>query len=174
MNTEVFFDAEKFAVQIAEISKQLMDADRIFSAAREQDVDIEELCESLSTLNFLKQELASVYDTAAKIVADKMGSLPIVSLSNGTTIEKKSGSDRKSWDHDALASIVTRRLVEMSTDLDTGEMKSSIDDIASQLLRFVQPSYWRIKELSKIGVNADNYCQVSDEVKTSIIIRKAK
>jgi hypothetical protein len=174
MDTEVIFDAEQLAVQVSEISKKLMDADRNFSAAREQDVDIEQLCESLKILNFLKQELSSVYDTAVKIVADKMGSVPMISLGDGTTIEKKSGSDRKSWDHDGLASIVTRRLVEMSTDLDSGEMNSTIDDIASQLLRFVQPSYWRIKELSKIGVNADNYCQVSDEVKTSIIIRKAK
>jgi hypothetical protein len=35
----------------------------------------------------------------------------------------------------------------------------------------VQPSYWRIKELSAIGINADNYCEV-DEPKTSIIVRK--
>lgn len=174
MDTEVTFNAEQLAVQVSEISKKLMDVDRNFSAAREQDVDIEELCTSLTILNFLKQEISSVYDTAAKIVADKMGSVPMISLGDGTTIEKKSGSDRKSWDHNGLASIVTRRLVEMSTDLDSGEMNSTIDDIASQLLRFVQPSYWRIKELSKIGVNADNYCQVSDEVKTSIIIRKAK
>jgi hypothetical protein len=41
------------------------------------------------------------------------------------------------------------------------------------MLDFVQPSYWRVKELAKFGINADNYCEVGD-YKTNIIVRKAK
>ena len=40
-----------------------------------------------------------------------------------------------------------------------------------KLLDYLQPSYWRIKELSKLGINADQYCEVG-ELKTSIIVRK--
>jgi hypothetical protein len=63
--------------------------------------------------------------------------------------------------------------MESSVDLDTGEVLLSPQEIAVKMLDFVQPSYWRVKELAKFGINADNYCEVGD-YKTNIIVRKAK
>ena len=57
--------------------------------------------------------------------------------------------------------------------MDTGEVLYSQQEIVAKLLDFVQPSYWRVKELQKIGIDADLYCEVG-ETKTSIIVRKAK
>jgi hypothetical protein len=42
-----------------------------------------------------------------------------------------------------------------------------------KLLDYLQPSYWRVGELSKIGLNADNYCETG-EPKVSLIVRKGK
>jgi hypothetical protein len=55
--------------------------------------------------------------------------------------------------------------------LETGEVVSTPQDMLIQMLDYVQPSYWRVKELQKIGINPDNYCVVG-ETKTSIIVRK--
>jgi hypothetical protein len=57
--------------------------------------------------------------------------------------------------------------------MSTGEVVLSTEDLLKKVLDYIQPSYWRVKELSKIGINADNYCEVGD-YKTSIIVRKAK
>jgi hypothetical protein len=42
-----------------------------------------------------------------------------------------------------------------------------------KMLDYCAPSYWRVKELAKIGINADKFCDVS-ESKESIIVRRAK
>jgi hypothetical protein len=57
--------------------------------------------------------------------------------------------------------------------MDTGEVTKSTRQIALEILDYCAPSYWRIKELGKIGVNPDNYCEVG-ELKTSLIVRKSK
>jgi hypothetical protein len=41
------------------------------------------------------------------------------------------------------------------------------------MLNYCAPSYWKIKELQKLGINADNYCEVG-QLKTSIIVRKGE
>ena len=103
----------------------------------------------------------------------KMGDVPETTTATGHLVEKKSGSDRKKWDHDGLAKNVASRINDMSIDLETGEMTMSPQDMMLKLLDFAAVSYWRVKELGKIGVSADEFCEVS-EAKTNIIIRKAK
>jgi hypothetical protein len=68
---------------------------------------------------------------------------------------------------------VARRLVFESIDMETGEIMVSPEQLILKVLDFVQPSYWRIKELSKIGINADKFCEVGEH-KTNIIVRKGK
>jgi hypothetical protein len=46
-------------------------------------------------------------------------------------------------------------------------------DMMVKMFEFAAVSYWRVKELSKIGISADNFCEVG-EAKTNIIVRKAK
>jgi len=57
--------------------------------------------------------------------------------------------------------------------MDTGEVLKSPREIAMDMVTYCAPSYWRVKELNKIGINPDNYCEVG-ELKTSIIVRKPK
>ena len=102
-----------------------------------------------------------------------MGNMGVVETMSGATIEKKTGADRKKWEHSKLASAVAERLSDMSVDMDTGEIMKSPQEIALDMLTYCAPSYWRVKELNKIGINPDNYCEVGD-LKTSIIVRKAK
>ena len=68
---------------------------------------------------------------------------------------------------------VARRLDDISVDMDTGERTMSAQEMVIKVLDYVQPSYWRVKELGKIGISADKFCEVG-ETKESIIVRKAK
>ena len=52
-----------------------------------------------------------------------------------------------------------------------GEMVLSPREMMVQFLDYLQPSYWRVGELNKIGLNPDNYCN-SSEPKISVIVRR--
>jgi hypothetical protein len=41
----------------------------------------------------------------------------------------------------------------------------------AELVKYTGISYWKVKELEKIGINANNYCETGD-AKANIIIRK--
>ena len=61
----------------------------------------------------------------------------------------------------------------MAIDIDTGEMTMDNQQIAIKILEYVAPSYWRVKKLAEIGINADTYCEVS-EGGLSLVIRQAQ
>lgn len=133
----------------------------------------DEAAEMLVALNVAKAEVGMVYDVLAKLVSDLMGQSEEIPLPDGSRVEKKWATSRTGWRHKDLNSVVARRIVDMSVDMDTGEVFATPEQMVTQVLDFVQPSYWRIKELQKIGIDADNYCEVK-EAKASIIVRKVK
>jgi hypothetical protein len=126
--------------------------------------------DTLVLLHSIKSDIGNIFTQYSNLIANKL-EIDEATASNGQKIEKKSAFDRKGWKHEDLASEVLRRLNDLSVDMDTGEVVMSSNEVAMKLLDYVQPSYWRIKELSKLGINADQYCEVG-ELKTSIIVRK--
>lgn len=130
---------------------------------------IEDVAQVVAALEYMKRELAEMHDQAKSILADLMGEAPEYSAGN-FSFEKKQGAQRKSWDHKGLANVVAKRIVETSIDLDTGEVLRSPAEMIAAAFEFAGVSYWRVKELQKIGVNADSYCEVG-EGKTNIIVR---
>jgi hypothetical protein len=59
----------------------------------------------------------------------------------------------------------------MSVDMDTGEVIRTPQEMLAELVKYTGISYWKVKELEKIGINANNYCETGD-AKANIIIRK--
>jgi len=159
--------------KIQELRSSLVNLDKELSLFMSGEPTPEDAGQGLAELNLLKRDVALVYDSFAHALSEIMGSTEILSLSDGTTIEKKSAYDRKGWKHLELGSAVAERLVKMSIDMDTGEVTKSPKEIAEEMLAYCAPSYWRIKELNKIGLNADNFSETG-ELKTSIIVRKPK
>lgn len=130
----------------------------------------EQVADALYGLDQAKREITELLERAKdRLIAD-MGESPEVKL-NGRTFEKKVGAPRKSWDHKTLADVVATRISDMSIDMETGEVLKSPKEMVEQMIEFCGVSYWRVKELSKIGINADNYCEVG-EPKTNIVIRE--
>jgi len=159
--------------KINAIKQMITELDLEISEYIKSSPDVTQACEYLAEMNFLKRDFSFVYDTFSYAMIGVLGDSESVVLSSGVEIEKKSAYDRKGWDHKSLGNAVADKLIQMSVDMDTGEVLKTPHEIAVDLLTYCAPSYWRIKELNKIGINPDNYCEVGD-LKTSIIVRKAK
>lgn len=129
-------------------------------------------CDILYEMNMVKRDISTIYDSFSVSVGQLITDGKDVQLNNGGVIEKKISYERRAWQHKDLASVVAQKLVRMSVDIDTGEIIKSPEEIAMQVLDYVQPSYWRVKELSGLGINVDNYCETG-VLKTSIIVRKS-
>ena len=152
----------------------IMETDTELSEFISSDPTPDEAADKLLQLHSLKFAIADVYSTFAVKVIEVLQRAQVDELQvKGSLIEVRNGADRKSWEHERLVSEVSRRLLESSIDMDTGERTLSTEEVIVKILDFVQPSYWRVKELAKIGISADQYCEVG-ESKTNIIIRKAK
>lgn len=157
--------------RFAEIREYLASLDKEVQSFIDSNPSTQDACEVLYGLNMLKRDLSTTYDTMSTAVGVIMGGEKEISLNDGARVEKKTSYERRAWQHKDLASVVAQKLVKMSVDMDTGEILKSPEEIAMQVLDYVQPSYWRVKELSNIGVNVDNYCETG-VLKTSIIVRK--
>lgn len=156
---------------ISSFREALLRLDEEICAYLGTDPSVEDLCADLVQLNLAKAELSMVYDHFASVVGEAMGQEQEVHLESGARIEKKFSNARTGWQHKDLAGAVAKKIIDLSVDLETGEVVSSPEEMLVQVLDYVQPSYWRIKELQKIGINPDNYCQVGEN-KVSIIVRK--
>ena len=157
--------------RIADIRQYILDLERELDDYIKSQPDVEDACGVLYEMNMIKRDMSSVYDSLSTSVGQLIADGKNVQLKNGGVIEKKSSYERRAWQHKDLASVVAQKLVRMSVDMDTGEIIKSPEEIAMQVLDYVQPSYWRVKELSSLGINVDNYCETG-VLKTSIIVRK--
>lgn len=159
---------------LAHLVKELMSAEDKLMEFIESNPPIEDVGDSLIKLHEIKSQISDMYNFYSGKVMTVFQNAKVEDMSiNGATIEVRGASDRKKWNHETLANEVSRKIMQSAIDLDTGEVLLSPQEIAVKMLDFVQPSYWRVKELAKFGINADNYCEVGD-YKTNIIVRKAK
>lgn len=133
-------------------------------------LEIEDLADTLLEINLAKRDLGMLYDTAearlSRLMTEKF-----LDLRDGAQIERKVASNRSKWRHKDLAAEVATKIRQSSVDMDTGEVVLSPEDMVVKLLDYLQPSYWRVGELSKLGLNPDNYCETS-EPEVSLIVRK--
>ena len=154
--------------------KELMSAEDKLNEFLDSEPSLEDIGESLIKLHEIKGAMSDLYGMYSAKVMSVFQNAKVDDMNVGSaTIEVRGAADRKKWNHETLANEVSRKIMQSAVDLDTGEVLLSPQEIAVKMLDFVQPSYWRVKELAKFGINADNYCEVGD-YKTNIIIRKAK
>lgn len=164
--SEISEQVREIRHNIATVSSEAME--KISSG----DVDIYEACEFMYIMQELKRDVAFIIDELEKIVAEGMPE-DIFFLPSGQQVERRTGSDRKSWNHKGLAEMVAERVYESSVDMETGEVMMSPKEMMTKMLDYAAPSYWRVKELDKLGISADSFCEKS-EGKTSIVISRIK
>jgi hypothetical protein len=156
---------------VEEIRKAISALDKALSEYIDSEPSPAEAANVLLQLNLAKSDMGLVYDSFSHYFSNLIKDKEIINLENGAQVERKSSYDRKGWQHKELTSAVVDKLMQMSVDMDTGEIVKTPRELALDLMKYCAPSYWRIKELSSIGINADNYCEVG-QLKTSIIVRK--
>lgn len=132
--------------------------------------DPDDLAELLIALSEAKGEISEMLEMTKMRLADLMGNEDLYNF-EGVTFEKKYSTPRKTWDHKALTNVVSTRIIDMSVDMDTGEVIRTPQEMLAELVKYTGISYWKVKELEKIGINANNYCETGD-AKANIIIRK--
>lgn len=156
------------------LTQTLMDLESLLNEFLNSQPQPEDAARVLLALHEAKGFVADSYGMFSAKVTSILEEARVSDMDiEGAKIEVRTASDRKKWVHADIAHAVSKRLMDMSVDMDTGEVLMSPEEIANKMLDYVQPSYWRVKELAKIGINADQYCEVG-EYKTNIIIRKAK
>ena len=153
--------------------QSLMKLSDLIGALRKDDVSVEQLGDIVAQFNQFKADISLLYNELLSVMGQRMGDADMVVLESGATIERKFAKDRKGWQHKDLAAAVADRIDQMSIDMNTGERLLSAREVAEKMLDFVQPSYWRVGALDKIGISADEFCE-SGETKESIVLRKPK
>lgn len=148
----------------------ILELENLLSSYADTCPELTEAAEMLVQLNLVKRDISAMYDSFAYRFGSLMGNKGLVETSSGVTIEKKSGADRKKWEHGKLASAVAERLSDMSIDMDTGERTMTATQMVEKLLDYAAVSYWRVGKLGELGINPDSYCEQGD-YKTSIIVR---
>ena len=159
----------------ADLSALLIKLDDYLNSEEVQSLPLDEALSQLVALNDAKKELASVYDSYAAKMTHRMQSenSTIITLRSGEEIKCMTGAPRKKWDNENLMSTVYDRIHQSSVDMDTGEVGLSGKEIVIKLLDYLSPSYWRVKALNDIGINADMYCETG-EPKTNVAIYGSK
>jgi len=121
----------------------------------------------------LKKFIAEFFSEVEAIAIEKVRTLDVpTEVSSGATVEIKRGSPRKSWDHDSIIRTVSKRVVDMSVDLETGEVVSSPRDMIEYALKCAGVSYWKIGSLKELSIDPSEYCTVSDPV-SNLVIRRS-
>jgi len=151
----------------------LAEIDAKVTAFTDIERSTDEVAELLLEMNLAKRDMALVYDSLAHRLGEYMESNQILALRDGAQVERKMASSRSGWRHKDLAVDVADRISQSSVDMETGELVLTPREMMVQFLDYLQPSYWRVGELNKIGLNPDNYCNAS-EPKISIIVRRGE
>lgn len=134
--------------------------------------DADSLCKALVDLTDIETNLKLVKQDLVHAATKVLENGVPVDV-NGRMVEKKTGSPRKTWDHNGLKSIVLQRIMALSLDEETGEITLSPAEAVEKLLEYAHIDYWRVTELQKLDINADGYCDVG-EAKTTIQVGKVK
>ena len=100
-------------------------------------------------------------DDAERRLVDALGDVPEISVAGGTLMVRRSDS-RKAWAHKDLAADLAARLVQTSIDFETGEMLKSTEELITEVLDYAGVSYWKVTALNKMGMSADDYCEVTE------------
>jgi len=153
----------RFSSVISELDDALMQLSGLGS-------EPQRIAEFVTDLHLLKKAVADAWEYASSAMSQAMGDDPELVLGD-TVVEKRTGAPRKAWKHDELADEVARRIIGSSIDMDTGEVLKSPEAMMKEMLSYGAVSYWRVKNLAKIGLIADEYCEVG-EPKVSIIVRQ--
>jgi len=153
---------------IASLEKQMLQLGDDFDST-----DKGELLQFASDMHLMKSHVTEIFNELQSMITGYLDNLPLPVVVDGATVEIKSGSPRKTWDHKTLIDDVSKRIVDSSVDLNTGEVVKTPTDMIREALQYAGISYWKVTKLKELHLDADDYCEVG-EAKKSLVIRRDK
>lgn len=164
---------ENIPTWLQEHKRHVMDLYDHVKEVNSENVDLAQMCEILVAISIVRSDMGIIFEEMSKKTQAAMAEQEIVDLDNGYTVERRWSKPRKAWQHDELAEVVASRISRSAIDLDTGEVTMSTEEMMKEMLKYVQPSYWRVGALSSLGILADEYCETGEPVE-KINIRNNK
>lgn len=79
-----------------------------------------------------------------------------------STWVRQKRNDRKAWDHPRLAGLVAQRALEAREPDEDGVISDPGETVLQAILGTAGISYWRQRDLRRLGIDGDNYCDVTD------------
>lgn len=124
-------------------------------------VDMEETASVLLAIDSVRTECTVLRDRIEQRLVEAMDDLPEIEVGGAVFVKRRSDS-RKAWDHKALVSDLAERLVQSAVDFETGEMTKTTEQLISEVIEYAGVSYWRVTALNKVGLIANEYCEVTE------------
>ena len=121
---------------------------------------VEQLAVCLDEVRAARAQLVEAESELVTMIANRAGvgtSIPDPAGDGGWRVRRKKG--RVEWDHDALRRVVLARGRDArKIDHETGEaLESEGEAVARVLMECAGVSYWRVTNLARYGVDADEY-----------------
>lgn len=107
----------------------------------------------LEQLHTVQLEKAEMEQDLAANMEDKVLTIPGVG-----TFERHRKTDRRSWDHDGLRREIIKH-TQRDVDSLTGEVESEAEAQMRTFITVAHVDYYRSKELAKINVPIDEFCE---------------
>lgn len=157
---------------LAALNEAVLAVDREALALRRTDekVSADEVADAVTAVHASRDLLKGTFDTLCQVIEPLIGNDNEMRAPSGVLIERKWSKPRKAWRHQDLAAIVAHRIRSLAIDPDTGEVLMSPEEQIVALMRYAAPSYWRVKELQALGIDADGYCETGEST-PSIVVR---
>lgn len=91
----------------------------------------------------------------------------------GGVLEGKHGKDRKAWDHVALKSIVSEKIVAKHLDPESGTLAVPPVVLMLDMLNMVSFSSWKVTELRKLGMDNEQIARYCEETpgRFNVVVR---
>lgn len=150
------------AAAVSQIGDAVLDlvgsVERLGAAAKQRgDLPLEPAVQILAAMQDARRDLAMVEATIeAHIVGlwrEQGRGRTMLEVEGAGVVEIHRTTDRKAWDHDALASAV----IDAHMDGGTGEQPTPWE-VRDWLMAAAAPSYWRIGALKAVGLRAGDFC----------------
>lgn len=162
--TEIFASSQALLRELHDLEKKAI------LASEETDADAD-VAEALYALDAVLRLAKSVY---AQYEAVAIAQLPHETvLGNGATLTQRASTPRKGWKHDDLSKEVAHRIYTAAFDFETGEMLKTVEELITEILKYGAVSYWRVKQLEKLGISPSKYTTPGTP-RTSIMITHPK
>lgn len=137
------------------------------------DLSDNDLLQLAADVHGCKKFISEFFSEIEEAVVQRVPFLTEPTAVFGGTVEIKRGTPRKSWDHDALISLVSKRVVDRSVDLDTGEVSGSPRDMIELALKCAGVSYWKVGALKDLHIDPSEFCTVSEPTSNLVIRRNS-